>query len=166
MGIREIINRKPALTTGVAVAVVGLIVVATMWNQTLGGASDDSTKAAYTVDDGATWFVDQADRITPFRKDGAEAVGAALFTSGEGKSQFIGYLYRHAAATRERLKDPSAQRLEDLQGGEQTEMRNAIEVKATKSPTAKWISADSPDAAAILQVKSSDGAVATAVEPR
>jgi hypothetical protein len=52
------------------------------------------TKAYYTVDDGRTWFVDQAERIPPFDHEGRPAVRAQLFSCDHERTVFVGYLQK------------------------------------------------------------------------
>jgi hypothetical protein len=48
----------------------------------------------YTVDDGASWFQDDAERIPPFGHDGKPAVRLHLFSCDGGKTTFVGYLQK------------------------------------------------------------------------
>lgn len=50
--------------------------------------------AWYTVDDGKSWFQDDAERIPPFEHDGKQAVRVHLFTCDGGKTRFVGYLQK------------------------------------------------------------------------
>ena len=53
-----------------------------------------STRTRTTVDDGATYFPDDANKIPPFTKDGKEAVRARVFSCDGGKTKYVAYLER------------------------------------------------------------------------
>ena len=149
---------------GIAIGVILVAVVSIYLSQR---SSYDSSpgEAAYTTDDGKTWFTDVGDRITPFMKDGQTAVGATLFSSDGGKTKFVGYLQRHDPAAVQKLSKPNAARLAELPGGEAVELTYGVQVKKPQSPNSPWIRGDDPVAKDIMQVKSSDGALAMSVEP-
>ncbi len=53
------------------------------------------TQMFYTVDDGATLFVDEIGKTPPFLHDGKEAVRAYPYTSDGGAHQWVQYLERY-----------------------------------------------------------------------
>ena len=59
----------------------------------------------YTVDDGATWFQDDAERIPPFDHDGKPAMRLHLFTCDGGKTTFVGYLQKLPEETLKAYRD-------------------------------------------------------------
>lgn len=164
MGIRETINRQPLLVG----SVVGVIVLFAAWfafySQADGGP-DAPTTAAYSTDDGATWFEAEADLIVPFTKDGKTVVGAELFSNDNGKTKYVGYLFRYDQSALKRLSNPSARKLADLPVGEQIELKAAVEVKSPRASSAGWVSASSPAAEAILTPRTPSGANALTVNP-
>ncbi len=95
-GIREVVNRNPAITTGAAILViiVGLIYIGM---QAVGGGAGPRipTQAFYTVDDGASTFVDRIYRVTPFDYGGKPAVQAIEFTADDGAHHWIQYLQKY-----------------------------------------------------------------------
>jgi hypothetical protein len=50
--------------------------------------------AWYSVDNGATWFQDSAERIPPFEHEGKQAVRLHLYSCDDGKTTFVGYLQK------------------------------------------------------------------------
>jgi len=164
MGIRETINKFPAASSGVFTGVILITVAFIFWSQR-SPADSSPGRAAYTIDDGKTWFVDVDNRITPFTKNGQTAVSAALFSSDGGKTKFVGYLQRNDPSAVQKLSKPNAVKRADLPSGEAVELGYSVQVKRPLSPNSPWIRMDSPEAAAITQPKSPSGQPATAVEP-
>ena len=102
MDVREAINKNPK--TGLAL--FGVIVVLGLAFAISSLKSDTPTrvtKAFYSVDEGKTWFVDSADRIPPYDKDGKTAVRVKLFVCSNDNKQFVGYLERYSSAYKTRL---------------------------------------------------------------
>lgn len=94
MGIRETLNKNPAITTGgtAAIIVIALIVI---FFQIRGesGASGDNL-AWFSNDDGKTWFSDDANKVAPFDKDGKKAYRVYVYKCKDGK-EFVSHLERH-----------------------------------------------------------------------
>lgn len=95
MGIRQTLNEKPAL----GMTLTGVLIVAALgaifWQVRAAQPSrHGSRQLFYTDDDGATYFADSADKITPFTDaDGKPAVQAMVYQCADGKP-FVGYLVR------------------------------------------------------------------------
>ena len=53
---------------------------------------DEPRRAFYTVDDGKSWFADDAEKLPPFEHDGKPAVRVHLFRCDGGTTPFVGYL--------------------------------------------------------------------------
>lgn len=94
VGIREKLNENPGITTGITVGIIVIALGAIVW-QLFGGGDNFSpvTQMYYTTDDGQTYFADDANRISPFEKDGKEAVRCYVFKCSDGKP-FVAYLER------------------------------------------------------------------------
>jgi hypothetical protein len=104
LGLREEINKRPGITSGVMGAVVLLILVFVV-RQFMGNrppTSHPSIKFFYTADDGHTWFVDDFDKVTPFDHDGATAVRCFVFKCGNS-AQFAGYLQSYTQALHDQM---------------------------------------------------------------
>src|SRR5258706_4951353 len=79
VGIRETLNKKPAVVTGVTIAVVVIALIAIFW-QSRTPPVKGVTRAYYTSDDGQSVFEDDLNKPTPFTHDGAPAVQAHMFS--------------------------------------------------------------------------------------
>ena len=69
-------------------------------------------QAFYSDDDGKTWFLDDAVKISPFDHGGRQACRAVIFRCADG-NLFVGYLARYSDAQRTQIrnqlsKDPSS----------------------------------------------------------
>lgn len=94
MGIREKLNQNPGITTGITIGIIVIALGAIAW-QLFGGGDNFSpiTQMYYTTDDGQTYFADDANKMSPFEKDGKEAVRCYVFKCSDGKP-FVAYLER------------------------------------------------------------------------
>jgi len=92
MGVRERLNNNPRVAIGVAAAIV--VVTCTVVALQFSGAStgEPSASAFFTIDDGQTWFVDDAIKLAPFQRDGKEAVRAYVFECNG--TRFVNHLER------------------------------------------------------------------------
>lgn len=161
MGIRETLNKNPAISIGV---LAGVILLAVIWifmslrDEPMGPMI---TKAYYTIDDGATFFEDEYDKLAPFQKDGKEAVRAHVFDCN-GK-RFVGFM--------EKLTPAAKAELEKMGSGDRDRIvRARIEVeqggRLFKKPKGNnWIPSSSPQASAVMEPPKCDGAVAHEVLP-
>lgn len=106
MGLREAINRNPA----VSAVVIGLLLLAFAGYALQWGLSDrldplaGSGRAFYSIDDGKTFFTASSDLIAPFQHEGKQAVQAMVYTADGGKTRFVGYLMRFTPRGAEQLK--------------------------------------------------------------
>jgi hypothetical protein len=103
--IRNWTNSHPVASLSVAVIVVlaGLALVV----QQLLPLGDDPFapgSAFFTVDDGKTTFVDSAELLPPFEKDGKTAYRVHVFTCDGGKTKINGYLQRLSPLGKEKMK--------------------------------------------------------------
>ena len=64
--------------------------------------------ACYSDDDGATWFVDSAYKVTPFDHEGKQAVRALVFTYAGGSKHFVVCLMRYSQKGQKKLADAIA----------------------------------------------------------
>ena len=105
MSVRETLRKKPAL--GYAIVPIAIIAVIIGILRTRGIEPSATTSAYYSNDDGKTFFSDDANRIAPFMKNGAEADMAHVFRKSDG-SLFVGYLEKvtpEAVEIIKRVKD-------------------------------------------------------------
>ncbi len=138
MGIRETLNKKPAVVTGVTIAVVVIALIAIFW-QSRTPSVRGVTRAYYTTDDGQSVFEDDINKTTPFTHDGAPAVQAHMFSCDNGRTKFVGFL--------EKLPDKLPQPA--TPGGRDPRIFAGL-VKPPKNANAKWVTRTSPEGIAVI----------------
>jgi hypothetical protein len=90
----DVLNRRPALS----IAISSLIIVGVgflIWFFYFRSKNTEylsMTWAYYTVDDGATWFQDDANKVAPFEKDGKEAVRCHVYCCKETRERWAAWL--------------------------------------------------------------------------
>ena len=158
---------------GVVVAggllLVGLAVI--VFSQTRGPAAPGggSTRAFFTIDDGKTWFTDDAAKLPPFTKDGKQAVRAYVFRSAKG-AEFVNHLERFKPEAKRVLEEASKAQ-PDSKGPPknlpalQSAYANGREVK--RPGDTAWVGTSNlREAAQVMALKSPDGgAEAVPIEP-
>jgi hypothetical protein len=130
------------------------------------------TRMYYTVDEGNTWFVEDAEHIPPFDYNGKTALRVRLFQGKDGKP-FAGYLERYTAEAAKRLA--AAKRGDAAAAGIQPgrPMLSLVEELAISGteikkpgPNNPWVRRADLDAArSVLDVRNADGQPAEAVMP-
>lgn len=157
MGIRETLNKNPAITTGATAAII-LIAIGFIIYQLSGGSSPGiATEAYFSNDDGKTWFADDINKIPPFDKDGKPAYKAYVYQC-PGSDPFVSHLERYTEAGKKAMEaamnsnDPNNPVImEDVQ-------MTAIEVKKPGAdPVKGWVRQSSPVAAKVMELKCPDG---------
>jgi len=96
-------RRLLIVAASLVIVLAGVVIVAELWPEP--APPRPPTKAFYTVDDGASFFVDNAERLPPFDHGGKPAVRAFLFSCDGGKTRFTGFL--------EKLPEEALQKLVD-----------------------------------------------------
>jgi len=165
VGIRETLNKNQALTTGATIAIIVIAIGIIVWQMLPERTPRIVSKAYYTIDDGRTWFEDTADKLTPFDKDGKEAVRAHLFKCGENGEKFVGYLEKLDPRVRGRLDQFNANpsnRGRVMPGQAEAEDTGRL-VKRPMDKT--WIPESNPNAARVTTIKCKDGTYALRVTP-
>jgi hypothetical protein len=166
VGIREKLNEKPAITTGVTIGII-VIAFAFILYQVFGGDGSSVTipDQFYTVDEGATRFTDDPSRAAPFQHEGKEAVRAFVYTCDENKTSFVGYLERLSPEAKKKydaLPATSADSPPSLEAD--TIMSEGSEVKKPK--VGKWVKRNSAEGEKITNVTCPNNTgVAQMVEP-
>ena len=150
MGIREKINDKPIIAN-VAVAIVVVAALVYIYHFLTTDPSAPPTEAFYSVDDGASYFVDEASQVAPFDHDGAVAVKALVFEC-DGKL-FVNHLERVRPESRDEiLKTREGER------GESAAQQMIANNRQIKRPgDAEWVSVMSGVGQDILMPKCPDG---------
>ena len=156
MDLRQQINKRPAAAitamAGILVVVVAFAILQ-IRNSRSGPAVSD--RAFYTVDDGATLFVDSANRNPPFQHEGREAVLARVFTCDGGKHQWVQYLEKYSDQAKGQLDSPQSQGPPPERPGNTGPMSGLLVKRPGDSA---WVPRMDPKAATILRPKCPDGA--------
>lgn len=160
MSIREAINRKPALGLAGAAGLIVLAIFAIYWNTRPVGSETGEVGSGlmhYTTDDGATWFVDSAEKYPQFIKDGKVAYRAHVYRDADGK-EFVSCIERRSTSPAAR----QAQAARDAMTPEERELypigaagMGGIELKRPGEKT--WYNESDPRAQALLQPRSPSG---------
>lgn len=151
MDLREVFQNSHARL----VAIVALTMVVAIGLFVYGIAGGDSvhkglTQAFYSIDDGQTWFVDDAERVSGFEHEGQLAYRVHVYRAGDGEP-FVGYLERFTPEARKRVITA----LQDRERpGDSMELRqlymNGQEIKKPGDPT--WHRRGTPEASAVLRI--------------
>lgn len=152
MGIREKLNDKPWLGGAVGGAALALG-SAFILVQLSSGGNGSADEAFFTVDDGQTWFEDDASKLPPFQHEGKEAVRAHVFEC-DGK-QFVNHLERFTPQGRKLMEEAVV----STKAGKPLPPTIASSGPQIKKPGAKeWVSTGNyAKAGPILQVMCPDG---------
>lgn len=135
MGVRETLNRKPALAAGTAIVFIAAAVyVLTVTNRAV---PSRLTRSFYTDDNGKTYFVDDIDKVTPFDHNGKEAFRAYVYRFGDGKP-FVAYMSRHTDGARAKIAELSGQARDPEAEAMLHQLRNTgVEVR--RPDQTKWV---------------------------
>lgn len=162
MGLRETINQNPVVTSAV-VGVLTLIALYMVGRQACGGGpgsiDQGPDKAFYTVDEGKTKFVDDANKIPPFDKDGKQAYKVVIYKCADGK-EMVGYLERYPEDQRAAIEKA---------GGPNASMLGAMSKEIKKPGGKNWVSMQKDPgnyAKAAAPPKCADGSTATILIPQ
>jgi hypothetical protein len=172
MSLRETLAEKPGRSVAVvgALLIVGVVIIAYQHRGSGNSIGANNSQAFFSIDDGKTWFADDAAKIPPFEKDGKQAVRAYVFRATDG-TKFVNYLERFTPQAKQLMED--AQKPADPKvpppPGRSGQIQSAlIAGREVKRPgDAKWVSsADFREAAKVTAIKSPNGSdQATQVEP-
>jgi hypothetical protein len=156
VGIRETLNKNPAITTGATAAIILIAIGVIIYQITGGGTPGIATEAYYTIDDGKTWFEDDINKIPPFDKDGKKAYKVYVYKC-PGSDPFVSHLERYTDAGKKAMEaalksnDPNNPVImEDVQ-------MTGIEVKDPGTGEKGWVRQASPAAQKIMELKCPDG---------
>src|SRR6267154_2521014 len=92
---------RKAVVGGLFLVILAFIVFQTHGR---GDVATASGKAFFSVDDGKTWFPDDAKNIPPFDKDGKQAVRAFVYRCADGTT-FVNYLQRYKPEAKHVLEE-------------------------------------------------------------
>jgi hypothetical protein len=175
MGIRETLNKNPAITTGVTGGIIALAILIILYQLIFsggGGASITYDRGFYSIDDGASTFEDDIMLVAPFQKDGKEAVRAYVYTCDGGKTKFVAYLERYTAKGKKAIEDMRKKQEEAAKNNAPPspeifamEQMQFTEREVKKPGTGKWVRASSPEAQTVMQVTCPEGQSTDTLEP-
>ena len=109
------------------------------------------TQAFYTTDDGATYFVDDANREPPFDHNGQPAVRAHVFTCGKGAHKWVQYLEKFSGKS----STPSGN----------SNMPQVREVVVKKPGSTDWVVRGAAGCLEVMVPKAPDGCDPSTIEP-
>jgi hypothetical protein len=166
MNLREMITENPMRALAIAGALLATgLVIALFSHGPRNKSPGDGARLLFSVDDGKTWFADDASRIPPFDKNGKQAVLARVYRCSNG-TEFVNHLERFTPAAKQVLErasapDPSGKTRPD-RSAIQSAYTSGREVK--RPGDANWVSSGNlRDAAKVTTVKCPNGG--TAVVP-
>jgi hypothetical protein len=165
MGVREQVNDRKSLVAGAAVVLILVAgyVIFTQVRQTMGTAGPGD--AYFTNDDGKTFFYDDAQKLTPFDKDGKPAVRAHVFECGG--ERVVGYMSRMTERAKAAYEEANKYK------GTGKPPPNAMELamigqtgtEVKKPGGDKWVPQSNPASTAIRAFQCPDGSAPTEVTP-
>jgi hypothetical protein len=159
VGVRETLNKQPAITTGATIGIILLALIFIIYQVSGSGRVHMPTKAYYSVDEGATYFSDDINLVPPFDYDGKTAVRANVFKCGGG-APFVGYLQRYNLAAKKVLDDSRTSNAADISKVDQA-MMTGLEVKAPLTGDKGWVNTTRSAAVKITAVQCPDGSTST-----
>jgi hypothetical protein len=151
LGVRDWINKNPAVVSIAAGAGILSIVVYAVWSFRSGAGGPPlpqfPDKAFFSADDGATYFTDRDVNVPPFDYKSKQAVRAYVYTC-DGGHKWVRYLEKYTPAAREaQLTVQSGKSLPPNAPGPMS----GVLVK--KPGAGDWVPNSSPDAQAIIDAK-------------
>jgi len=167
MSVRELLNRNPSITFGIAAGVIVIAAVATLTASRSERADVSETRPVseyYTTDGGATYFAAPADQVVPFVHDGKEAVLAHVVHCGN-EAPHVQYLQRLSPETIRQTEIITKERLPGWEGEIDRLKKDGCQFAEPGSK--EWIGANSPKLGAFLgrMAKCPDGTEPVVVLP-
>jgi hypothetical protein len=106
VGIRETINKNPALSSGAVIAIIVLALAVIVWELSPSRGPKPGDQLYFSDDDGQTFYADAMSNLPPYQHDGKDAVMACVYEAGGQK--FIGYLKKYTPELIAEINDPTA----------------------------------------------------------
>ncbi len=162
MSIREMLNRNAATAKAVALALCVLGVGAIGYQAMSAGPAERpvTDEAFFTVDEGATWFADEADKLSGFEHEGKPAYRAHVYRPVGGEP-FVGYIERLTPEARSKLEGLSPNPKDRDQSAVNAILLTGREIK--KPGDTRWLKATDPGVSKVLDIRAPDGS--TDLEP-
>jgi hypothetical protein len=140
VGIRETLNKNPALTTGGMIAVIVLALGVVVFEMKPKSAGPPKSGYFYTDDDGKSWFVDSMTNYPPFDHGGAQAVQAHVFIK-DGQPTCV-YESKYTDDMKSQLTNPT---------GEDVNPDKGTLVKRPGEGDDKWVLLSDPEGQAVVK---------------
>jgi hypothetical protein len=175
MSIREAIQSNPRMAGGITAGVLLVVVAVILWQVTSTGNGRTiapTAKAFFTIDDGKTYFTDDATRVPPFTtSQGKVAVRVRLMRCGSN-APFVSHLEKYSDQDKQRIGQRAADSPSSpgnaVFAAAMADNRSVL-VKKPLTGDHGWI-AYTPTTAraydAITQAKCPDGSVARPIFPK
>jgi hypothetical protein len=169
MNVRETLTEKPFLA--IALASVLLLAGVALFVFQLRGSGAPTTgerSAFFSVDDGKTWFSDDARKVPPFDKAGKQAVLAHVYRAPDG-TKFVNHLERFKPESKQAIEAANRATPQSSGRADRSAAQSAyIGGREVKRPgDANWVNAANfREAAQVTSIKCPNGGTqATPVEP-
>lgn len=158
MGIRETLNRKPALVARITTVVILFAVVVAVWYAVPRKQHPAGSLRFFSDDDGNSWFADDYNRVPPFMHDGKEAVFAKVYQQGSDGKPFVAYLEKYTDEARQKVvenrqKGPPKPGAMTAKG----EPSRSSGLLVKKPHQGAWVDEQSPDGIEIRRITAPDG---------
>jgi hypothetical protein len=154
MALREFIRRRPAVVVLICVIAIAAVLYSIFADRITSSRAaipvTTEAKCWYTIDDGKTYFVESADRLSPFSYNGKSAYRCFVWTCDGGKTRFVSHLQRHKPSLwRDRQKTGR------ILPGDQ--VMDPFDVKVPQSGEEGWVDFSAPGADRIKTPRCPDG---------
>lgn len=158
MGIRETLNKNPAITTVGTIVVILIALGLITWEMLPKSPPQIKAGLYYTDDDGQSTFVDLMNKNPPFDHGGKKAVMAGVFTCS-GK-QFVAFVQKYTDDMKATMDDPNHGDISS------SDMDSNTMVKKPGDGDDKWVALSSKAGKELkYNVKCPDGSAAKGVLP-
>src|SRR5262245_14730257 len=105
MGVREVVNQRRGIVVAcAAVAILIALALALMPSSATPSKGASGASDWYTIDDGKSWFADDAGRFPPFEYQGKTAYRCRVWTCDDGKTKFVSHLERFTVEAKKKLE--------------------------------------------------------------
>ncbi len=142
MGVRETLNKNPAIAAGATVLLIVAAIFLIYLQLRQPPRPKMSTQQYYSVDDGATFFPDSRELIPPYDKDGKEAVMAHVFVCDKGGDKFVGYLEKFAPEAKKKIDAAASDK--NRRSLVMEEFNSQGRLVKRPGNNNKWVSIDNP----------------------
>lgn len=138
MGVREKLNKNPAMICTVAVVVIAAAAGLLMLQGNAGASAGITTAAHYTDDGGKTFFTDDIARVVPYQRDGKTVYRAEVY-KGNGEP-FVALVLRHSPGAQSEMADYIARKPKDVDGSLRAGIEvRGLQVKRPADPDSAWV---------------------------